>query len=203
MTISKEDHDRITAAVRAVEDRSSSEVVCVIASSTAHVTAVPVLIAAIVALGVPWLLMACTAMTVQRILSLQVIAFLGLLIFLSLPKMRVAMMPRRARRVMAHHVAMDQFVSRGLADNKGHRAILIFASLGERYARIIVDDEIATRIPQSHWQAAVDALIEHIRDGRVADGFVAAVDLCGNELAKHFPKIEGRPNKLPDRVYLM
>jgi putative membrane protein len=42
-----------------------------------------------------------------------------------------------------------------------------------------------------------------MRDGRIADGFVAAVDLCGNELARNFPPAEGTRNELPDRVYLI
>ena len=68
---------------------------------------------------------------------------------------------------------------------------------------IIVDDEIAARVPQSKWQTAVDALVFHMRDGRIADGFVDAIDVCGNELARHFPYIEKRHDALPDRVYLI
>ena len=29
---------------------------------------------------------------------------------------------------------------------------------------------------KSEWQAAVDALVAHMRDGRIADGFIAAID---------------------------
>ena len=38
---------------------------------------------------------------------------------------------------------------------------------------------------------------------KVADGFIAAVELCGNELAQHFPPRESRIGKLPDRVYVI
>jgi len=31
-------------------------------------------------------------------------------------------------------------------------------------------------------------LIAHTRDGRIADGFLAAIDKCGDELAAHFPR---------------
>jgi putative membrane protein len=108
-----------------------------------------------------------------------------------------------ARRAVAHRAAMEQFTVRGLARKKERTAILIFVSLAERYARIIADEEISARVPQSQWQAAVDALIAHMRHGRIADGFVAAIDLCGNELAKNFPPAEGNRNHLPDRVYLI
>ena len=112
-------------------------------------------------------------------------------------------MPRAARRAVAHRVAMEQFAIRGIARKKDRSGILIFVSLAERYARIIADDGIAARVPQSEWQGAVDALIAHMRDGRIADGFVTAIELCGNELATHFPRTETSRDELPDRIYLI
>ena len=112
-------------------------------------------------------------------------------------------MPRRARRALAHRVAMEQFQFRGLAGKSGRTGVLVFVSLAERYARIIADDGISARVPQSHWQGAIDALVTHMRDGRIADGFVAAIDLCGNELRKHFPRTEASRDELPDRIYLI
>jgi putative membrane protein len=80
---------------------------------------------------------------------------------------------------------------------------LIFVSLAERYARIVAGAEIAARVPQARWQEAVDALIAHARDGLVAEGFVAAIEMCGNELAKHFPPADVNRNELPDRLYVI
>jgi len=151
----------------------------------------------------PWLLMTFTAMTVHRILSLQVVVFLVLLTLFCLPRVRIALMPRRARRAIAHRVAMEQFTSRGIGRREDRSGIMIFVSLAERYARIIADDEIAARVPQSEWQAAVDALVAHMRDGRIADGFVTAINMCGNELATHFPRTATSKDAQPDRVYLI
>jgi putative membrane protein len=74
-------------------------------------------------------------------------------------------------------------------------------SLAERYARIVVDDHLAAKIPASEWRTAVDALIAHIKDGRIADGFVAAIARCGSVLAEHVPG--AHTGKLPDRIYVM
>ncbi len=84
---------------------------------------------------------------------------------------------------------------RGLAKSRSAPGILIFVSLAERYARIIADDGISAKVPQSQWQSAIDALIAHMRDGRIADGFVAAIDLCGDELARNFPRTEPAPDE--------
>jgi putative membrane protein len=203
MSLSKEEHDRIAAAIRAAEAKTTGEIVCVLAQTSAHATGLPVFLAAIIALAVPWLLTAFTTMPVYRILLLQLIVFLALLIVFCLPRVRVGLMPRRARRAIAYRFAMEQFVTRGLASNKGNSGVLIFVSLTERYARIIAGSEIAARVPQAKWQEAVDALITHTRNGFVAEGFVVAIDMCGNELAKYFPAAGRDRNVFPDRLYVI
>jgi putative membrane protein len=39
--------------------------------------------------------------------------------------------------------------------------------------------------------------------GRIADGFIAAIERCGGELAVHFPRTADSRNDLPDRIYLV
>lgn len=203
MSITAQDRERISNAIRAAEAKTSGEIVCVLAQNSSDVTAWPIFIAAVAALALPWLLVEFTAMTVQRILSLQIVLFFVLMALLCLPRVRVALMPRAARRAVAHRVAMDQFLARGIARKKDRCGILIFVSLAERYARIIADEGISARVPQSTWQGAVDALVAHMRSGDIADGFVAAINVCGNELATHFPRTEASRHELPDRVYLI
>jgi len=203
MSISAQDRERIAAAIRVAETKTSGEIVCVLAETSSAVTTMPVLLAAVGALVLPWLLVTFTAMPVFRILTLQIVAFVALIALFCWTPIRVALMPRRARRAVAHRAAMEQFRIRGLAKKPDRTGILIFVSLSERYARIVADDGISARVPQSQWQAAVDALIAHMRDGRIADGFVAAVDLCGNELARNFPRTEPHQDNLPDRIYVI
>ena len=203
MSISTHDRERIASAIRSAETKTSGEIVCVLARTSSDTTALPVVIAAVTALALPWLLVALTAMTVHRILVLQILVFLALLVLLCLPRIRVALIPRKARHAIAHRAAMAQFAMRGIAHKKDRSGIMIFVSLAERYARIIADDGIAARVPQAEWQAAVNALVAHMRDGRIADGFITAIDLCGNKLATHFPRTATSNDVLPDRIYLI
>jgi putative membrane protein len=203
MIISAEDRERISNSIRAAEAKTSGEIVCVLAESSASATGVPVFLAAIGALLLPWILVIFTAMPVYRMLSLQILAFVILLPLFCWRPIRIGLMPRAARRAVAYRVAMEQFTTRGLARKSGRSGILIFVSLAERYARIIADDGISAHVPQAHWQAAIDALVSHMRDGRIADGFVGAIDLCGIELAKHFPRTATSRDELPDRIYLI
>ena len=203
MSISTEDRERISNAIRTAEEKTSGEIVCVLAETSSSATALPVFLAAVGALALPWALMTLTAMPVYRILSLQIAAFIILVGIFCWTPVRVALMPRRARRAVAHRVAMEQFTIRGLGRIRGRTGILIFVSLAERYARIIADEGVSARVPQSQWQAAVDALIAHMREDRIAEGFVEAINLCGNQLAQHFPRTEASRDELPDRIYLI
>jgi putative membrane protein len=58
------------------------------------------------------------------------------------------------------------------------------------------------KVPNSEWQAAIDALISHMRTGEIAAGFIAAIGRCGSVLAAHAPP-DGSANELPDRLYAM
>jgi putative membrane protein len=203
MNVSEQDRKRISTAIRAAEAKTSGEIVCVLAQTSSDAAALPILVAAVVALALPWLLVALTAIPVHRILVLQIVAFFALAVLLSLPSVRVALVPRAARRAVAHRAAMEQFFIRGVARKKDRTGILIFVSLAERYARIIADDGIAARVPQSEWQGAVDALVAHMSGGRIADGFITAIDVCGKVLAMHFPHTETSRDELPDRIYLV
>lgn len=203
MSISAEDRQRIADAIHAAEAKTSGEIVCVLAKTSSGATALPIFLAAVIALALPWLLVATTAMPVYRILSLQIALFLVSTMLLSLPRVRVSLVPRAARRAAAHRAAVEQFMVRGVAHTKDRTGILIFVSLAERYARIIADDGIAARVPQSEWQGAVDALVAHMRDGRIANGFIAAIETCGKVLATHFPSDVVTRDELRDRLYLI
>ncbi len=203
MSISAQDRERVANAIRAAEAKTAGEIVCVLAISSSDATALPVMIAAVMALALPWLLVAYSAMPVDRILTLQVVAFIVLVMVLGLPRIRAALIPRKARRAIAHRTALEQFALHGIAHKKDRCGILIFVSLAERYARIVADEGIAVHVPQAEWQAAVDALTAHMRDGRIADGFIAAIQSCGEHLARHFPRGAADRNELPDRIYVI
>lgn len=203
MNVSEQDRERISEAIHAAERKTSGEIVCVLAHSSSDVTALPIFIASLIALALPWLLVEFTAMPVHRILVLQTFVFFALAILLCLPRVRVALVPRAARRAAAHRAAVEQFTIRGIARKKDRTGILIFVSLAEHYARIIADEGIAGRVKQSEWQAAVDALVAHIKNGRIVDGFISAIEACEKVLTTHFPHTETSRDELPDRIYLI
>ena len=79
--------------------------------------------------------------------------------------------------------------------------MLIFASLAERYARIIADVGVAEIIKDEEWRAALDLLRARLREGSIADGYVAAIEETARLLDGRFPP--GGRDELPDRLFVM
>lgn len=202
MQLSESDCAAITAAIRAAETKSCGQIVCVLARSSSDYSAVPIEWAAVLALIVPWPLIYFTQLTVQRIFLLQIIAFIAAGLILSWSPLRMTLVPRAVRRARAHRGAIEQFFLRGLANTRHRCGVLIYVSLAEHYARIVADHGIASKVRQSDWQDAVDALTRHTRDGQIATGFMAAIEHCGAVLAAHAPP-DGIQDELPDRIYVL
>jgi putative membrane protein len=203
MGISEQDRERIAGAIRAAEAKTSGEIVCVLAQTSSDAAGLPILLAALAALALPWLLVAFTALSVHGILILQATVFIALAVLLCLPRIRVALLPRAARRAVAHRVAIEQFAIRGMSRKKDRSGILIFVSLAEQYARIIADVGIAARVPQSEWQGVVNTLVAHCSGGHIVDGFISAIGTCGTLLATPFPRTATSRDELPDRIYVI
>ena len=158
---------------------------------------------ALIALIAPWVLLALTNFSVREIFLAQIVLFVVLFLIFSESSLSRVLVPRRARRAEAHRAAMEQFMIRGMARKKNRAGVLIFVSLAEHYARIVADEGIASKVEQSVWQDAIDALLERVSYGEIADGFVIAIEKCGAVLAAHFPPGTDDEDQLFDRIYLI
>ena len=202
MEFSKEDHEAVATAIRAAEQKTSGQIVCVLAHSSSAYAHVPILWAVALALFTPWPLIDFTQWSVQRIFLLQLVVFIVAGLIFSWMPLRLLLVPRAVQRARAHRAAIEQFVVRDISRTKNRTGVLIFVSLAEHYARIIADEGIAAKVPNTEWQAAIDALTAHMRDDQIAAGFAAAIARCGEVLAQHAPP-DGSANELPDRLYIM
>jgi len=198
--ISEADDQRIVQAIRAAEAKTSGELYCVIARDCGGYHLVPIAWAALLALAVPWPLIHFTRWSAGMIYLLQLATFIVAAVILSLPIIRYRIVPKRKLHGRAHIVAMQQFLAQGIHLTEKRTGVLIFASAAERYAEIVADAGINAKVSPGAWANAVSALVSGIKARRPGDGFVAAVELCGAELARNFPPGKLNPNELPDRV---
>jgi putative membrane protein len=202
MEFTKEDHDAIANAIREVEKRTSGQIVCVLAHASSAYAHIPILWSSVLALLTPWPLIYLTQWSVQRIFLLQVLVFLIAGIAFSWMPLRLLLVPRALQRARAHRAALEQFVLRRISRTRNRNGVLIFVSLAEHYVRIIADEGIAQKVQGSEWEAAIEALTAHLRNGRIAAGFIAAIERCGTVLAEYAPP-DGSANELPDRLYVI
>jgi putative membrane protein len=202
MKFTARDHEAVATAIREAEERTSGQIVCVLAHSSSVYAYIPLLWASVLALTAPLPLILFTQWSVQRIYLVQLAIFIIVGFLLTWLPLRLALVPRALKRARAHRAAVEQFVVRGISRTKNRTGVLIFVSLAEHYARIIADEGIAAKVHTAEWQAAIDALTTHMRDGQIAAGFTAAIARCGEVLAAHAPP-DGSPNELPDRLYVI
>jgi putative membrane protein len=215
--LSAADHDRIHDAIAAVEARTSGEVTCVVAQESSRYREVPLAWAAAVALVAPPLALALgvrpfavialaengwtaadvgstqvavmTALVGYALVQAVLFALVGALV--SIGPVRRALTPGFVSRGHVHARAMEQFAHR-LHRSKAATGVLIYASLAERRVEVIADVAIHKKVGEVVWRQAVAAAVGPIRHGDVAGGLVAAVQVCGEALARHFPD-DGAP----------
>ncbi|MFO1135906.1 MAG: hypothetical protein U1E30_12045 [Rhodoblastus sp.] len=200
--ISEADRARIAAAIHAAEQKTAGDIVCVLMRASSSYSYAPLLWASFVALLSPWALVAATQLSVVRILAVQVAIFVAVGLLLMWGPLRLALVPRAIKRTRAHRAGMEQFFARGIAQTGNRMGVMIFVSLAEHYAHVVADDGIAARVDHAVWRETVTALTAHIALGRVADGFVAAIERCGAVMAEIAPA-DGAGHALPDRIYVL
>jgi putative membrane protein len=201
--VAQTDYNRITEAIDRAEHKTSGEIVTVIALESSAYLYAPFVWAALIALLVPWPFIYFTWLAVQWIYVIQLVVFFLLLAcFLPRP-IRYWLVPRSVKDQRAHRRAVDQFLVQNLHTTKGRTGVMIFVSVAERYAEIIADSEINTKVDKGTWQSIVDRLTADISAAKPADGLIRAIEACGEQLAKHFPPGQFDPNELPNHLIIL
>jgi putative membrane protein len=98
---------------------------------------------------------------------------------------------------------MRYFAESGVYETAEHSGILIFVSYMERQVRIVADSGIASKISQDLWNIIADDLAQGIKSGQTKEGFISAVEKCGQLLAENFPAHEENPNELSDGLAIL
>lgn len=228
MQFTTEDHARVSQAIADAEARTSGEIYCVAAREVSSYRDVPLAWAAAAALILPMGLVAFgfsppgfpgfadsweAAHTAARDVTvggalagyavLQAATFLGVFTLVSLPGVRFALTPRVMRRARVRRAALHQFLSHGLQFTEDRTGVLIFAALADHRVEIIADKGIHGRVDDEVWADAVEALTRELKAGRPAEGFEAAIRLCGQVLADKFPPQPMDRNELADRLVVL
>ncbi|MBL8585429.1 MAG: DUF5130 family protein [Bradyrhizobiaceae bacterium] len=201
--ISQAEKTRIIEAITVAEAKTAGEIFCVIAHASSGYSLVPIAWAALVALAAPAPLIYLTTWPAGLIYLVQLAAFIVSAAVFSLPAIRFRVVPNQAMRERAHVEAMRQFLAQGMHLTEHRTGVLVFVSVAEHYAEIVADSGINAKVAPAVWQDAVNAAVAAIREGRIGDGLVAAVERCGAVLAEHFPPGAINRDEVPNKVVEM
>ncbi len=213
--LTREEEQRINAAVAEAERNTTGEIFCILAKRTSSYAEVPIAYASIAALLLPLAMVAVgfhpwefgwstgEAEPEQATLAyaaLQAIVFMVVLLVTAIRPVRMMLAPEPLKRSRVQRIALQQFMAKGLHQTEGRTGVLIFAAAEERRAEVIADEGIYKKVDSDVWADALVALGDGLKRKQTADGFVAAVQLCGGVLAEHFPPKGDNPNELPDQI---
>jgi putative membrane protein len=201
--VNASEQQRVADAIRAAETRTTGEIVAVIASESASYLSVPVVVAACLALLVPWPLIYFTWITVQAIYLVQLGVFFVVLAALLPKAVRFRLVPRTILHQRAHARAVEQFLVQGLDTSVGRTGVLIFVSVAEHYAEIIADQGLREKVEKKEWQAIVDEMVREIGAERPSEALVTAIGTIGTILERHFPGGADNIKGLPDHLIVL
>ncbi len=198
-----EERDEIAGAITHAEQKTSGEIVVVVARASSSYRYFALLCVALLALAVPLPFIHLTKWPIEYVYLVQLGVFLAGALLTQWERLRVAITPTSLKRARAHQRAVEQFLVQNLHTTKGRTGVLIYVSDAERYAEVIADDGIYRKVQPQIWNLLIAALTAHIGRGTRTEGFVAAIETCGAILAEHFPPVSGDHDELPNHLIVL
>ncbi len=217
---SPDDRQAIQNAIQTAERHTTGEILPVVASCSGRYdraeSAVGVLVAgfflvagwsllpeADVAAG-SWSAGAWVARGPAQIVALMVLGTLvGNLLASWIPTLRLPFTSSREMEEEVRRAAAESFLRFRVRGTSGATGILLYVSLFEHRVVVQVDTAIAAKLGDSDWESVRDLLIDGLRTGAPREGFVAAVQRCGEILGEHFPAPPGDRNELSNVLRLI
>ncbi len=142
--------------------------------------------------------------TLSQLLTLLMVfaalKFTVALLILRWMPLRLALTPAATKHRRVRRRAVTIFKAAAERRTIGRTGILIYLSLAERRAEIVADEAILKVTDDHTWGEAMTALLFDVREGRIGDGMVAAIEHVGTVLAEHFPRSASDSNEIPDKL---
>ena len=207
------DHKRIADAITRAESKTLGEIFCVLAHEVSRYREVPLVWASAAALLLPALAVLAGFdpfsaswgdISTRELLTtyslLQAALFLAVALIVAQPPVRRLMTPRFLKRHRVRQMARHHFAAGSARLSHAEPHILIYASLADRQVELVAHDAIHRAVGEGPWNAAVAAVTAGMKARRPADGFIRAIEICGEVLAVHFPSDGHARNVLPNDI---
>lgn len=185
MRLTDEETKRIHAAIAVAEARTQVHIATAIVPASDRYALYPLIGGALAALiGGGILALAWRHLPLREGFAIEAILFVAVSLLLEWSPLRVRIVSQRVRHLRASAFAHREFAARVLADPVRRSGLLLFVSLGERYAEILADRETHNRVGSNSWNRIVGDLVAAAKSGRIADGIATAIEACAAAVEK-------------------
>jgi putative membrane protein len=211
VTLTNDDRRAIANAVTKAEAATSGEICCLLTEEASHYREIPLAWAVFAALVLPaialgfdlrpeklarivpqWTAVEMPALHRHVLVALmcyaimQVLVFAAVALVVAIPRARRALTPAFIRRHRVRRSARNHFVTLN-ARLSTPAFVLIYASRFDRMVEVVVSEAVHKVCDAAVWKHAADATGANLARGDNGEGFVSAIEICGAELARHFP----------------
>jgi putative membrane protein len=219
LRLSADDHARVSAAIAAAELKSDGEIIAISAdqSDAYHDVGLHWAVLAMVAVlaffaAMPqqllgwydrlhgWSADPGLRELLTLLLFFALLKFLAVLFILKWRPLRMLLTPGSTKTRRVRRRAIMLFKTGAERRTIGRTGILIYLSMAEHRAEIVGDEAITKVTTPETWGEAMAALLSEVKQGRPAEGIVAAVGIIGEVLAEHFPRSSADTNEIPDKL---
>ncbi len=215
--------ERIAAAIRAAEARTSGEIVCTLDAAPHRYVEWLLALSAALAFTIPpvatllgfgperWAAILgiwrdaplSDVQVVELMVGAQLLTLSLVTPLLWWSPFRQRWVPLPLRRDRVHEIALHEFLARGVHLTAGRTGVLIHVSVEDHVAEVVADGAIWDRVTPDCWAETLDLLLDGLRRGDPAGGYEAAIARAGALLAEHFPPGPRAVDELPNRLILL
>jgi putative membrane protein len=196
---SEEAKAKVAEAVRAVEAKSSAEIVVAVRARSDDYRDVDLMAGLAAAMVTLIVLIFHPAELDEDWMPIETFAAFAIasIIVAKIPALKRALVPAKRKHERVSSVARAQFVDAGVSRTRDRSGILVFFSELERRVCVLPDIGIDPAKLGEAWQKSVEA-IESAASADDLEAFAAAVTSLGPVLASKYPRREDDENELPD-----
>jgi len=198
----KEEQQKIEAAVRAAETKTSGEIVPIVVDSSYDYPRAELIgggtLALAVGLIVSWLFGGESIWWFLPIFIVGFFVFQQLIHHLPALKRKLIHPDELTEEVKEK--ALVSFIEHGLHETRDRTGILILISLFEHRVQVLADSGINEKVPEYTWEELVDIIVAGLKSGDSCTATCQAIERCGELLQEHFPRKHDDTDELPNLI---
>jgi putative membrane protein len=198
----KEEQQKIEAAVRAAETKTSGEIVPIVVDSSYDYPRAELIgggtLALAVGLIVSWLFGGESIWWFLPIFIVGFFVFQQLIHHLPALKRKLIHPDELTEEVKEK--ALVSFIEHGLHETRDRTGILILISLFEHRVQVLADSGINEKVPEHTWEELVDIIVAGLKSGDSCTATCQAIERCGELLQEHFPRKHDDTDELPNLI---